>query len=546
MWSDNDIDNAFRRLDPTEPEPTPFPLDAWLKLEAGLDQAVIDRAVRRRLWQFFAAEVAVVALVGLGWSLWPAGKATPVSTKAQTEATTAQPLRKAADEKRRQIAEAASAHVPAVSIRPANTWNEVSAAPRPASAPATTAPTPSGPAEVAATYAAIPMRLQPESQRQMPLAAVRATQPHALLLNHPSPGEHRAIMRKNKAAVLAETDRRPPSIAGARQAQATATTTEVVVATRKHDYAELPVLPSDHRSTSRAARTADGATAAPTRAAGEVAVADAASQNAAMASGGAPVAHQSLAAKQEALDSATQPGYEGGVASIAALMAEPDQPTTSALPAALATVASPLLPLPAVVHQPRIYVGLVAAPDVSTVKFVDVQAPRLNVGLTLEYRLGQRWRVATGVQRSTKAYYARREDYDWTNYPRAQTRDFSWVDGECTVLDVPLNLRYDAVVQGHGRWFGTAGLSSFFMQRENYSYDYEDGGTYKNWQLPGLVNVNRHLFSVLNLSAGYEYSLGAHWRLQAEPYAKVPLAGVGAGKVKLLSGGVYFGLKYGF
>ena len=68
MWSDNNIDNTFRHLDPAEPEPTFFPLDAWQKLDAQLDQAAIDRAVRHRLWQFFAAEVAVVALAGLGWA----------------------------------------------------------------------------------------------------------------------------------------------------------------------------------------------------------------------------------------------------------------------------------------------------------------------------------------------------------------------------------------------------------------------------------------------------------------------------------------------
>jgi hypothetical protein len=234
-------------------------------------------------------------------------------------------------------------------------------------------------------------------------------------------------------------------------------------------------------------------------------------------------------------------------------------PEPVALPTvALATPAIPLLPgtlpsvalapstLPALTYQPRFFVGLVAAPDVSTVRFADVKGARLNVGLTMEYRLGQRWRVSTGVQRATKDYYARRQDYDWTNYPRAQTRDFSWVEGTCTVLDVPLNLRYDAVVQAHARWFGTAGLSSFFMQRENYRYDYLEGGAYKTWDMPGLVNANRHLFSILNLSMGYEYSLGTHWRLQGEPYVKVPLGGVGAGKVKLLSAGVYVGVKYGF
>jgi hypothetical protein len=60
------------------------------------------------------------------------------------------------------------------------------------------------------------------------------------------------------------------------------------------------------------------------------------------------------------------------------------------------------------------------------------------------------------------------------------------------------------------------------------------------------VNQNQHLLRILNLTAGVEYGLGTRWNLLAEPYVKVPLAGVGMGKVKLLSAGVLFGLKYGF
>src|SRR6476659_1239463 len=119
MWSDNDIDNAFRRLDPAEPDPTPFPLDAWLKLEAGLDQAVIDRAVRRRLWQFFAAEVAVVALVGLGWSLWPASGPAIASTKAPTVGTSAAPMSPVANSLRLQGAASPAATPLPPSARPA-------------------------------------------------------------------------------------------------------------------------------------------------------------------------------------------------------------------------------------------------------------------------------------------------------------------------------------------------------------------------------------------------------------------------------------------
>ena len=38
MWSDNDIDQAFQRLNPPEPDPASFPLDAWLRLETQLDE----------------------------------------------------------------------------------------------------------------------------------------------------------------------------------------------------------------------------------------------------------------------------------------------------------------------------------------------------------------------------------------------------------------------------------------------------------------------------------------------------------------------------
>jgi len=228
-------------------------------------------------------------------------------------------------------------------------------------------------------------------------------------------------------------------------------------------------------------------------------------------------------------------------------------PITSRLPAATLTdLPAPLAPttvvpadLPIPVRQPRFYIGLVAAPDLTTVKFVDVERPKLNIGVVLEYRLTNRLRVSTGLLRANKQYYARREDYDWSAYPRAATRNFTWVDGACTVLDVPLNLRYDAVVLPKARLFGSVGLSSFFMQRERYSYDYTEYNTTYFWER-SYVNENRHLFSVLNLSFGYEHQLGTHLSLQAEPYLKVPLAGVGAGKVQLTSGGVFFGVKYGF
>jgi hypothetical protein len=50
--------------------------------------------------------------------------------------------------------------------------------------------------------------------------------------------------------------------------------------------------------------------------------------------------------------------------------------------------------------------------------------------------------------------------------------------------------------------------------------------------------------SVVNLSVGYERNLGRRFSWQAEPFLKLPLGGVGFGKVRLGSGGVFVSLKY--
>lgn len=204
-------------------------------------------------------------------------------------------------------------------------------------------------------------------------------------------------------------------------------------------------------------------------------------------------------------------------------------------------------PAPATVtslRQPRLYVSLVGALDVSSVKFASVDSPLPNAGLTLEYRLTNRLRLTSGLLRSTKQYQARREDYDWEAYPNAHTRDFKWVDGNCTVLDLPLNLRYDVISRPRTKVFGTMGLSTFFLQHEQYTYNYIENNRSYTWD-QRFTNANQNLFSIFNLSFGYERSLSTRWSVQAEPYFKLPLAGIGAGRVQLTSAGVFIGVKYG-
>ncbi|MFI5187852.1 MAG: hypothetical protein ACHQF0_14060, partial [Chitinophagales bacterium] len=70
-----------------------------------------------------------------------------------------------------------------------------------------------------------------------------------------------------------------------------------------------------------------------------------------------------------------------------------------------------------------------------------------------------------------------------------------------------------------------------------YTYKSASATTYYPYQ---TKNENKHYFSVLNLSAGYKRQVSNSVSISAEPYAEIPLTGIGVGKVHLNSAGILF------
>jgi hypothetical protein len=114
--------------------------------------------------------------------------------------------------------------------------------------------------------------------------------------------------------------------------------------------------------------------------------------------------------------------------------------------------------------------------------------------------------------------------------------------------DFPINVRYDFARTAQRRFFVSTGLSTYLMKRENYDYyySYNNGPeqTY-NWDSKERgEGTSTYLFSILNLSAGFERTISKKFSLQAEPYFKLPLSQLGHGKLNLNSYGIYFSVKY--
>jgi hypothetical protein len=215
----------------------------------------------------------------------------------------------------------------------------------------------------------------------------------------------------------------------------------------------------------------------------------------------------------------------------------PGQLPVAAAPAPAAQQANKIHPQP--VRQWEF--GITGGPDYSHVKNKYFDRSGFNIGVTVGFRFSDRWQVNTGVLYAKKYYKTAGEDFKPTYWP--QNWEMLLTSGECSMLEIPLNIRYDISYNEKRRFFVSAGASAWLMDNENYICTYKYGSNVYNY--PWLSDANaEYLVSSLNFSAGYERNIGNHFSIQAEPYLKLPVKKVGWGNINLGSYGMLFSVKY--
>jgi hypothetical protein len=186
--------------------------------------------------------------------------------------------------------------------------------------------------------------------------------------------------------------------------------------------------------------------------------------------------------------------------------------------------------------------GLVTGVDQSTVKFAYSSGAGYNAGITVGYHFNNKWSLHTGAIYTHKNYKMNGSDFtppkgSWVNYYKLEN-----VDGQCSMWEVPLLARYSFAQHGRNSFFVSTGLSSYFMTHENYSYFFY----FNNQPVTRAMDYksdDTHLLSILHLSVGYEHQVSNKLSMLIEPYAKLPLAGVGLGNIQLSSFGLNFSLQ---
>jgi hypothetical protein len=186
---------------------------------------------------------------------------------------------------------------------------------------------------------------------------------------------------------------------------------------------------------------------------------------------------------------------------------------------------------------------LSAGPDMSATGGDKLGKTKLLAGGGLGYTFKDRLTIRSGFYTGRKVYTSSPGSYHppanfWNYYPNLEK-----VDADCRVYEIPLSLSYNFGHSSKQNWFASAGISSYLMKKETYNYYYKYTAAGPTIEREWTINdQNKHYFSVLTLSGGYQRNIGKTFSVMVEPYFKIPLSGVGFGNVKLNSGGILFSL----
>ncbi|MGH2645833.1 MAG: hypothetical protein ACRDE2_17915, partial [Chitinophagaceae bacterium] len=192
--------------------------------------------------------------------------------------------------------------------------------------------------------------------------------------------------------------------------------------------------------------------------------------------------------------------------------------------------------------KPHWYLGITGGPDLSSASG-EGWGTGISGGLTLNYQLNKKWIFETGISVAKAIYTAAPYDYHPPDNPYSYYNIQS-IDANCLLIDLPLNVDYVIWNNEKHVIYAGMGLSSTWMHHETYTYNIKTNtGAWEQYQQE-MYNKEHQLFSLLNISAGYERTW-SHFSLGVAPYVKIPLSGIGYGRVKLLSTGIQFSLKYG-
>ncbi|CDS91521.1 hypothetical protein BN1088_1300001 [Sphingobacterium sp. PM2-P1-29] len=187
----------------------------------------------------------------------------------------------------------------------------------------------------------------------------------------------------------------------------------------------------------------------------------------------------------------------------------------------------------------RSVLSILAGPDLSNVRGSDQSTLSENVGVLYSYPVVSRLSISLGATYAKKNYRSDYSLYSPAN-PPTLTEMPSMVNAECDVIDIPLTANYTVLKNKKIKFNVSAGLSSYFMLKEKYTFEYGGSGNSENKRsaVYEISGENQHIFGVADFSISLEKKVSDKINVGIKPFLKMPLTGIGYGRVDLESKGI--------
>jgi hypothetical protein len=194
--------------------------------------------------------------------------------------------------------------------------------------------------------------------------------------------------------------------------------------------------------------------------------------------------------------------------------------------------------------QGKFYTGIIVIGDLSTIKYQEVKQPGVGIGILLGYKLSRIISLETGAYIEKKFYYTSGKYFNpKRSYSQPNTSLLN-AEGNCLMLEMPINLKYNFKTSAKSSWSSIAGFTSYLITNENYDYTFETSGQVGSRYIKyNEKSVN--ILSAINLGISYEYQLNKKATIKLEPTVKLPLRGIGYGRLPITSTGLNIGIMKG-
>ncbi|MGN6493286.1 MAG: outer membrane beta-barrel protein [Agriterribacter sp.] len=187
------------------------------------------------------------------------------------------------------------------------------------------------------------------------------------------------------------------------------------------------------------------------------------------------------------------------------------------------------------------YVQAMFAPDLTNIKFQRLSGVGTSAGLLVGYRFNKRFHVEAGGFWEKKVYYTDGKYFDKSKLPYFRDHEIYNVDGNCSMITIPVNLRYNFISKKNSDWFVTTGAAAYLMQKEYYdiTYEYYGDARTRGW---AYKDPPKSWLTTVNIGIGYQTTVLRSFNFRVEPYYRIPVSGAGTGSLSLTSAGIYVGI----